>query len=244
MRLLCKHTVVTMKGLRAAVAFGLLCLTASLSPSDAQTTASSQVSFLISSFKCNSESVRVRKRPSGLASVHHSESAPLSRNSSPFLKSDYCRSDARVFAKTCTRQRCPQAPNLNGTFIPGNAQFGNAQYVFYVVDVGPRNAKTMLLLHGRAQLCSSDMDAAILAITQLLAAAQSIDRVMRDRLPGFLERVAQSSASLCVRRIPGYCARSAGLRAVEQASGQVSLLCMRSDSMRDILFCLWQLTVG
>ena len=38
-----------MEGFRAALAFGLLCLTASLAPSDAQNTASSQVSFMPSS---------------------------------------------------------------------------------------------------------------------------------------------------------------------------------------------------
>jgi len=44
--LLSRRAVETMEGFRAALAFGLLCLTASLSPSDAQNTASSQVSFV------------------------------------------------------------------------------------------------------------------------------------------------------------------------------------------------------
>jgi len=47
--LLSRRTAETMKGFRAALAFGLLCLTASLSPSDAQNTASSQVTFVLSS---------------------------------------------------------------------------------------------------------------------------------------------------------------------------------------------------
>ena len=34
---------------------------------------------------------------------------------------------------------CLQAPSLNGTFISGSAQFGNAGLTFYVVDVGPRH---------------------------------------------------------------------------------------------------------
>ncbi len=66
----------------------------------------------------------------------------------------------------------------------------------------------------------------------------STDRALQDRLPGLLERMAQSGASLCVRRVPRDCARSAGLWPVEQASGQLSLLCVLLGPVHDMLFAL------
>ena len=68
---------------------------------------------------------------------------------SPEKRKTSCQHAVSSLACIVTASRDVQAPNLNGTLIPGNAQFGNSEYEFYVVDVGPRNAQTMLLLHGR-----------------------------------------------------------------------------------------------